>query len=135
MKFVIDRAKWRGGSNGPHRRGPGRTALLNEQGGQCCLGFVCEQMGVPREALRNVSTPAGLSDEVVPTELTQLLRFKIEPHMLYDPTDHHSLEEQLLVLNDDADGGVTPEKRESEITRLLAAAGHEVEFVGRYSSC
>lgn len=39
------------------------TRLLNSRGLQCCLGFECEQCGVPRSAIWGRPTPCGIADK------------------------------------------------------------------------
>lgn len=50
--LIIDRSKWRTGGDLAHvndnQTGKGYTALYNKQGFMCCLGFRCNQMGVPK---------------------------------------------------------------------------------------
>jgi hypothetical protein len=44
-KIVIDRSKWRTGEYSSNATGMGEdTALLNEQGCKCCLGFITQQI-------------------------------------------------------------------------------------------
>lgn len=44
-KIVIDRSKWRTGEYSKSATGKGAdTALLNEEGYKCCLGFITQQV-------------------------------------------------------------------------------------------
>lgn len=44
-KIVIDRSKWRTGHDSGNATGKGKiTALLNEEGCKCCLGFIAQQI-------------------------------------------------------------------------------------------
>ena len=63
-RFVVDRSRWiRGNSES--------SKLLRESDGHmCCLGFVCTQLGVPRELLREVGGPAGVDHHALDDFLT-----------------------------------------------------------------
>lgn len=55
--FVVKRNNWaRGGVNGTSR-------LLNRFNNMCCLGFVCNQLGIPKRDLKGVGSPLYLSDK------------------------------------------------------------------------
>lgn len=55
-QIKIDRSKWRCGSqNGPgYAHGKGKTMLLNSNGYMCCVGQMCEQLGIHRDSLLGV---------------------------------------------------------------------------------
>lgn len=64
--LIINRAKWRTGAHSivpSYRTGKGHTALLNKEGYMCCLGFRCEQMGIPKKDLLDKSGPVDLSND------------------------------------------------------------------------
>ena len=56
--FTIDRATWRNG--GDKHDQAGAVRLKNSLGFKCCLGFVCEQLGIPSEYLESKVTPESL---------------------------------------------------------------------------
>ena len=113
MKFVVDRSKWRCGSNAGDRHGKGDTRLLNSEGYQCCLGFVCEQLGVPRGELLNIPTPEFLD------------HYTIVKQVLIDTW----IDEISIITND---GFGSREERERLLSEQFANGGHELEFVGEY---
>lgn len=64
--WFLNFAIWNAGHDGLEEPGIlglvgiGNTRLLNEQGEMCCLGQRCEQLGVPRKYLENLSSPHQL---------------------------------------------------------------------------
>jgi hypothetical protein len=52
---TVDRKTWVRGNKG------GISALLNEEGNMCCLGFLGETCGVPRKLLLRTAVPDSLS--------------------------------------------------------------------------
>ncbi len=54
-QLTIDESKWVRGNVG------GESALLNEAGNMCCLGFLSKSCGVPTEALAGTAMPDNLS--------------------------------------------------------------------------
>lgn len=64
--LTIDRSKWRTGKENFGSTGEGDTELLNEDGFMCCLGFRCEQMGIPKDLLLYKGTPASISNYDIP---------------------------------------------------------------------
>ena len=61
--LIINRARWRTGGMEDDSTGKSYTALLNDKGYMCCLGFRCEQMGIPKKDLLGLSSPEDLSDD------------------------------------------------------------------------
>lgn len=62
--LTIERAKWRrGGDRDVDLKVFGETALLNEKGYMCCLGFDARARGVPKSAIRYVGEPAEVEGE------------------------------------------------------------------------
>lgn len=57
-ELVIDRSKWRTGMDYPNYTGEGITALLNNKGFMCCLGFLCLAMGAKSDSIINRGSPA-----------------------------------------------------------------------------
>lgn len=51
--LFLDIHKWRSGGLGKNRLGPEVTALLNEQGGMCCLGQFALQGGIQKKDILN----------------------------------------------------------------------------------
>lgn len=63
-KIIIDRAKWRTGAEGRYATGTGDTQLLNEDGFMCCLGFFCNQSGIPKTKLLDNGDPEDIADKI-----------------------------------------------------------------------
>ena len=122
MKFTIDRAIWLNAS-APY--GMGSTLLHNKQGNMCCLGFVCEQLGVPRENLTGVDTPGLLDLEELPDSLAESLSL-----LRQGASTDTELSSSAMDLNDSDD--YTPVEREKLLSQLFRNYGHELEFTGAY---
>lgn len=118
MRLVIDRDRWsRGGLNGPVR-------MLNASGCMCCLGFLARECGYEESEMADRGGPVAVR--------------MLTGRDLFPPTlqvgEQGGPVDDLIITNDriyDDDGHrMTERDRESEITRLMAQAGVEVEFVG-----
>jgi len=118
-KFQIDRAKWRTGRYDRDDRRAGRTALLNAEGFQCCLGFYLESAGIGREVLRNEVYPQGVAGG------------GIDLGWLVDKDGRDSEAAECLIGENDC-GEITDDQREAAIAELFAEQRIEVEFVGEY---
>jgi hypothetical protein len=109
MKFVIKRSKWYRG------RGPHESALLREDGTQCCVGQMCSQIGLADSAILNRKTVSQLINpqqrEYYDQTLKVLDRFSFSE--AYDINDRTYL---------------TDHERERELKNLVEAAGHEIVF-------
>lgn len=115
----IDRSKWRTGGNwGKHRTGEGDTELLNKEGYMCCLGFRCNQLGVPKKDLLGVSSPRETKWEVIPDLLDDLTYFNT------------IFCQDAMSINDDKN--LTPKKREERIKKHFAKKKTRVVFTGKY---
>lgn len=117
--LIINRAKWRTGANSidpSYRTGKGYTALLNEEGYMCCLGFRCHQMGIPKKDLLGISSPEDLSDD---WDIPDLV----------NGCDDTSFTDQAIRINDIDQEQNT---REKEIKKHFATIGVTVEFTGKY---
>jgi hypothetical protein len=116
VKFTVSRETWiRGGDD--------ITRLLRPRDGKmCCLGFVCEQLGVPRDELRDRGAPADvgtMSLRIVEGVLTR----RSDLGTLYN----NDLTESAIGINDDEK--IDDDERERRLTALFAEHGHELEFV------
>lgn len=124
--LIIDRAKWRIGGEGIHKTGEGNTALLNDEGFMCCLGFRCEQMGIPKKDLLGAVTPDSLSELYDIPDLIE----KVGSYDGYDAYDDTPFTQEAVNINDNTD--LSPEEREKAITKHFKKIGVIVEFKGRY---
>lgn len=148
-KLVIDRSKWRsGGDSATHPvptcsvngSGKGATALLNEEGYMCCLGFASLQLegwtkeeikflGEPGEVARNKAIATGVEtypeydEDSIPGDLIDdhLKDYLIKP-----------IESEAIETNDDA--LITREVRESKIKDIFKKINVDVEFTGEYEN-
>lgn len=137
QKLIIDRARWR---TGGHETlgdsvitGIGQTRLLNKEGYMCCLGFACEQSGVPKDALLNKASPSCISEES--EEFTHgydkaLLNSKLLSQNVEGFFRNSDLSDSAMNINDSI--SLTIEKREFEIKELFSKNGIEVEFINEY---
>lgn len=123
MNLTIDRSTWRCGSDGIHRRGHGITRLRNEQGFMCCLGHVASQCGVSFGDLFNFGEPYEmrfndcLDGVLVDCDLGR--------------TRNSALSKDAIAINDNDD--IDDQSRETQLTELFSAHGHELTFVGEYA--
>lgn len=123
-KVIIDRSKWRTGGNSDIATGEGNTLLLNAEGYQCCLGFVCEAAGVPRKKMRGWCLPNSVNTVV--EGLTELL--DVGSHDEFVDT---KLADAAVGINDN--GVMPPAEKEQKLLELFKDSPYELEFVGEYS--
>lgn len=136
-KLIIDRSIWRTGDDSKNKTGDGNTALLNHQGYMCCLGMMCEQIGLPRQALLDVSQPHDMyidePDLNNYPELSTLVRVKtstrggLPEELCLNGT---SFAIDAMKINDDVT--ISSEQREEAITMHFATRGIAVEFINDY---
>lgn len=122
--LIINRSKWRTGSYSKHSTGRGYTALLNEMGYMCCLGFRCHQMGIPKRKLLGVCNPKELSEDWSIPDLIQ----KIWNNQ-YDDSEFTSI---AMSINDNEI--LSREERETHIIDHFKTIGVTVEFKGKYET-
>ena len=96
--FIVDTAKWKHSHSFPAHN----TYLYDKKGKQemmCCLGFVCNQLGIPKKDLKNCLNPSNLSSE---WDIPYLLK----------SLDHHSeLATEAILINDSPKISVADKKR------------------------
>lgn len=122
-KFTINRAIWRCGTgdypNNTH--GLGGTSLLNDEGYMCCLGMVCEQVGVPKSALFESTYPTNVNLD----DYQDLI------HLLRDGRSLSDLSANAIRINDDR--FTTRTQKESLLKQEFLRHNYELEFVGEYN--
>ena len=119
--LIINRAKWRTGGDPisiAFSTGKGSTALLNNHGYMCCLGFRCHQMGIPKKELLYRTTPGSIATN-----------WDI-PDLLDSRGNNTQFTNKAVGINDD--NRLTSEEREKSITKHFATIGVTVEFTGKY---
>lgn len=131
MKTItVNRANWVRALAGKPDDFMGESALLNEEGNMCCLGFICHQTGTPKYILATARTPGsvicrGIDRGRIPKAL---LNDSVD-HTLPDPYDSE-LANKAISINDT----VMPSKdRERELKKLFAGI-YNLEFVGKTPS-
>lgn len=118
--LTINRAKWRTGDGSiSNRTGKGFTKLLNTQGYMCCLGFRCNQMGIPKSELLGIFMPDGLSH-----------KYEI-PDLIIKNGNSSNFSITASNINDNED--ITPEEKEKLITKHFAEKNIKVIFKGKYN--
>ena len=115
--LIINRAKWRTGEGGETQTGKGDTQLLNKQGYMCCLGFRCQQMGVPRKLLLEEGTPGCIRGWDI-------------PDLIDDDGNNTEFSQTAMELNDAQD--MSRITRERKIKDHFETIGVTVEFIGDY---
>lgn len=123
-KLTIDRNIWRrGGSSNDILHGD--TRLLNEQGFMCCLGFFCEQAGIPKNYL-----DTGEPFDIGPSQYLDLIPELATPLEEEDGYVNTILTTRAIQINDDPT--LTNKEREIQLTTLFAVNNIDVEFINKY---
>jgi len=125
LKVRINRAKHRTGRYGVHDCHLGISCLLNDEGGQCCLGFLGEACGVRREDLiGRLMPPEEIgSDSPWPSALQRVAPCKADIG--------RSWAETFAWINDIE--GIDDETREAWIVEgFRTVLGVDCEFYGEY---
>lgn len=116
--LVIDRSKWRSGHDSENKTGKGQTKLVNTQGYMCCLGFRCNQMGVPKNQLKGLSYPFELYEWELPGITNS------------DFGSQTDFTRKAISINDNP--VLTRRERERAIREHFASDGIKVVFKGKY---
>lgn len=128
--LIINRSKWRTGgdpdiTDSTNKKenvtGKGDTQLLNNEGFMCCLGFRCQQMGIPKKDLLNIASPNGLKDWDIPDLLTT------SP---FGTVINSKFTMEAIRINDKAD--ISSKEREKQIKEHFAKRNIIVVFTGKY---
>lgn len=112
--FVVDRTKWK---NSHTFLGRGAALLDGRNGSMCCLGFVCEQLGVKRNDLEDKTTPYRLKkDWDIPYLLTK--------EGMETPLTFHA-----ITINDEPH--IPPKVKEKRLKELFNQHELDIRFVGK----
>lgn len=127
IKVVIDRSKWRTGGLSSVATGVGTTALLNEDGYMCCLGFCCKALGLTDKAIFYIAVPqnAITADECNKPgfkDLTMCINGSVGTTYLVGEAIH---------INDSSE--LIPEEKEAKLQELFKDSDLELSFEGNYS--
>jgi hypothetical protein len=106
FKTVVKRSEW--------LRGNGGGRLLNDEGMKCCLGFRCEQAGIPLDNLRGKQLPYEVKGKSKLPWWLRSVNLEGKASQAAIANDAHSL---------------TDEEREAEITEIFKNQGEEIEFI------
>lgn len=118
MELVIDRQTWGRGQ-------PETSALFNPQTHrQCCVGFYCEALGIPRRLISEVGTVSQLL-ESSPEQLETVPDWATISHLALEPFQRDIWE--LYGVNDDPE--LRDHERERQITELFAKHDVTVTFI------
>ena len=127
-ELVIDRTKWARGDNADcYNRSIGDyydRALLDCEGGMCCLGFLAEATGCSVEDMKGEDHP---SDEMT------VLYGLAKPEDVYSENrmDTTPLWSPFILINDNSEMEVTDRSREEKIKKLFKERlGVSVTFTG-----
>ena len=130
-KVIIDRSMWLHG----HGCETAETALLNNFGQKCCLGFAAEQLcGATEAEILDETTPQGVPSVFLRglPELIHLRRREGETEARYRDTLFCV---GLVEINDSDDyADIDSPQREADLREKFATIGVDVEFVGEYGT-
>lgn len=125
IPIIIDRSKWRTGYTGDNQTGKGMTALVNQEGYCCCLGFIsCQSMD--HKDFYHFAEPEDCKFEV--PYLNYKYVDKWDDDDFYKNTD---LSKNAIEINDDVD--TTPEEKELKLLELFADSPFKLSFVGEFT--
>lgn len=128
MKFILDKKKWICGEPKQNTAranflGIGKTALLNEQGFQCCLGQFCEQLGVDKKIMLGNAEVSDLMIDLKPfVDIDD--DFNEDQSWRYRDNDFTA---SAYSINDDEYTSV--ETKIKLLTELCIRHGHELEVI------
>ena len=132
-KLIIDRSKWRTGQNifnedKQRTSGMGETQLHNRYGYQCCLGFFCNQAGIPENELIEVGEPQGI--ESISHYIKENDAMKILVRKYKSAYVNTLFTKRAISINDGH--RFDRKKREEKIKEHFGSVGINVVFKGRY---
>lgn len=126
-KIKIELANWRRGGDTQEMLEWGPVCLLNAKGKLCCLGFISEQLGVPRDAIFDKGEPYEIASQWL-DKIPQLMEVSENSSYEDEPTIYTTLTtREAIDINDDEDS--TDMDKIAKLTELFAKVGIELEFV------
>ncbi len=134
--FTVDRSKWRSGhveaSDYNQASGYGKTRLLNDEGYQCCLGFACSALKIPKRELFDVTFPcivfSHLNKKLTKRDLA-LVKAGEVGDVGFDDSEFTN---KAVAINDDMNK--TRKQREAALEQLGREYKIEIKFKGKYES-
>ena len=130
MRVVVRRHEWNGKELNETWTGQDKNSkLLNSRGKMCCLGFMCEQLGVSRDAMVGAGYPNTLCDKADSALLETLQTIGLVTYgsSYESPGEWYNTELSRIAatLND----ALMPiESKEADLIKLFARYGHELVF-------
>jgi len=115
VKVTVRRNKWLRGENYDVTR-----LLRPSDGKMCCLGFACLALGETEDSILDVSHPVTVSERHQ-RSVGNLTSF------INNDWEHPKPVDEAMRINDLKD--LDDKERETEITKLLAQVGLDMEFV------
>lgn len=124
--FIVDRALWKNSHTFP---GTSSELLTQTEDGlqtMCCLGFVCNQLGIPKQDLLYRSTPLCLEGRWTIPYLIMEKRSKMGEDYWTDS----ELSDDAIQINDD--NSIAPKDKEKKLKELFAKHNLGIKFIGKY---
>ena len=123
--LTLDYAKWVHGNSSEKR---GDSALLNDEGYQCCLGQFAQQAGVSRKDMKREDGPSALTCAITnlstrPSEKTIKSRLRVGLRAWPKST---KLTSRAITINDSYD--TTIAKKVSKLRKLFASYGYTIKL-------
>lgn len=133
IKVVIDRSKWRTGTESLNKTGEGPTLLLNEEGFMCCLGFCMNASKVAKKDLLGITVPALVLNAKDSEALSRILRSNGVRSLTkkYSKSfDSSNLAADAMIINDSS---LPPKEKEQRLLELFKDSVFDIEFTGEYA--
>ncbi len=129
-KYTINRKTWRSGvGTEENGSGKGETELLNDLGYMCCLGQMCEQLGIPKTKLLNIMTPRIIHKKLGFDNEPEMHKLLSKAKLVDDYLGVNSvLALTAMQINDDHN--ITQKQREDQLIVLFSLDDIELEFIG-----
>jgi hypothetical protein len=138
MEFVVDRAKWLNSAvqfvtqcGVPYH--VDGTLLHQPSGKMCCLGFVCQQLGIPEERLDGTDMPAQLVNDYPDIDEKSLIDAaftRLTGNRDGEQWNNSPLSIQAANINDDSQLSVA--QKEQHLIELFVQNGHTLRFEGEF---
>lgn len=125
--FTIDRTTWRRGGHTQKSNMDivGPTYLLNTEGYRCCLGQICNQLGIPDVCLLSIPNPKILS---ISSDSSKKKAYQKWADEFGDFPFHTAIR-----INDSfmysTIAGIDDSQREKDLIELFTKYDYELEFI------
>ena len=124
--LIIDRRKWARGNRG------GESALFNDIGGMCCLGFDMRACGISPKRIKNLEMPRELQGNVklAAKKIPHLLKFSMpnwSKDRVYGWYEDTKFATRAASINDN--DKITERTREKRLVALFEKQDIALEFI------